>query len=160
VTEVAKVCKHRAREATPHSLLSHSTDERVRPRGTGRYFDQDVDGAVAPVLSEPLEDGDGSCEAENGAVRSSFATTINVPQAPRTVTVVKLSQSVCVPVTALGHPYAAARSSRLQAKTSRDRPESGFSSFKRALKHEAPPTFVPLTPAASDPSLRVHRPYL
>jgi hypothetical protein len=44
----------------------------------GIYFDQDVDGVVARLLKEQLEDGGWNCEAENGSVRSSFATTINV----------------------------------------------------------------------------------
>jgi len=44
----------------------------------GAYFDQDVDGVVARLLGEQLQDGGWNCEAENGSVRSSFATTINV----------------------------------------------------------------------------------
>ena len=44
----------------------------------GTYFDQNVDGIVARLLSEQLEDGGWNCEAENGSVRSSFDTTINV----------------------------------------------------------------------------------
>src|SRR3989454_4914102 len=43
----------------------------------GTYFDQDVDGVVARLLGEQLEDGGWNCEVENGSVRSSFATTIN-----------------------------------------------------------------------------------
>jgi hypothetical protein len=44
----------------------------------GAYFDQDVDGVVARLLGEQLGDGGWNCEVENGSVRSSFATTINV----------------------------------------------------------------------------------
>src|SRR5579863_7555192 len=44
----------------------------------GVYFQQDVDGVVARLLGEQLEDGGWNCEAENGSVRSSFATTLNV----------------------------------------------------------------------------------
>jgi hypothetical protein len=44
----------------------------------GAYFDQDVDGIVARLLGEQLEDGGWNCEAENGSVRSSFHTTIRV----------------------------------------------------------------------------------
>ena len=44
----------------------------------GTYFDQDVGGVVARLLGEQLEDGGWNCEVENGSVRSSFATTINV----------------------------------------------------------------------------------
>jgi len=44
------------------------------------YFgsDRDVEGIVGRLLAEQLEDGGWNCEAENGSVRSSFATTINV----------------------------------------------------------------------------------
>jgi hypothetical protein len=44
----------------------------------GVYFHQNVDGIVARLLGEQLEDGGWNCEAERGSVRSSFATTINV----------------------------------------------------------------------------------
>ncbi len=44
----------------------------------GAYFGQAVDEIVARLLAEQLEDGGWNCEAENGSVRSSFATTINV----------------------------------------------------------------------------------
>jgi hypothetical protein len=44
----------------------------------GAYFDQDVDGVVARLLGEQLEDGGWNCWAAYGSVRSSFATTINV----------------------------------------------------------------------------------
>lgn len=44
----------------------------------GSYFGEDVGGIVDRLLDEQLEDGGWNCEAENGSVRSSFATTINV----------------------------------------------------------------------------------
>jgi len=44
----------------------------------GTYFDQEVDGVVTRLLGEQLDDGGWNCEVENGSVRSSFATTINV----------------------------------------------------------------------------------
>jgi hypothetical protein len=44
----------------------------------GTYFDQNVEDIVARLLGEQLDDGGWNCEAENGSVRSSFATTINV----------------------------------------------------------------------------------
>jgi hypothetical protein len=44
----------------------------------GVYFDQDVDGVVARLVDEQLEDGGWNCETENGSVRSSFHTTIRV----------------------------------------------------------------------------------
>jgi hypothetical protein len=46
--------------------------------GLGAYFGQDVDGVVARLLGEQLEDGGWNCEVENGSVRSSFHTTIRV----------------------------------------------------------------------------------
>jgi hypothetical protein len=44
----------------------------------GAYFGVDVTGIVGRILGETLEDGGWNCEAENGSVRSSIATTINV----------------------------------------------------------------------------------
>lgn len=44
----------------------------------GVYFGQDMQAVVDRLLGEQLEDGGWNCEAENGSVRSSFATTINV----------------------------------------------------------------------------------
>jgi hypothetical protein len=45
---------------------------------TGASFGVDVSGVLDLVLSERLDDGGWNCEAENGSVRSSFDTTINV----------------------------------------------------------------------------------
>ena len=44
----------------------------------GVYFNQDVDAVVTRLIGEQLDDGGWNCEAENGSIRSSFATTINV----------------------------------------------------------------------------------
>jgi hypothetical protein len=44
----------------------------------GSYFDQEVNGVVARLVDEQLEDGGWNCEVENGSVRSSFHTTIRV----------------------------------------------------------------------------------
>ena len=44
----------------------------------GTWFGQNVEGIVPRLLADQLEDGGWNCEAENGSVRSSFATTINV----------------------------------------------------------------------------------
>lgn len=44
----------------------------------GAYFGEDVDGIVARLIDEQLDDGGWNCEAENGSVRSSFHTTICV----------------------------------------------------------------------------------
>ena len=45
---------------------------------TGAYFGVDVAPLVERILGERLDDGGWNCEAENGSVRSSFDTTINV----------------------------------------------------------------------------------
>ncbi|MET8149622.1 hypothetical protein ACIBSW_23890 [Actinoplanes sp. NPDC049668] len=45
---------------------------------TGAYFGRDVAPIVDRLLGERLTDGGWNCEAENGSVRSSFDTTINV----------------------------------------------------------------------------------
>lgn len=45
---------------------------------TGSYFGVDVEPIVERILTERLDDGGWNCEAENGSVRSSFDTTINV----------------------------------------------------------------------------------
>src|SRR5262249_62415321 len=45
---------------------------------TGAYFGVDVGAIVERILIERLADGAWNCEAENGSVRSSFDTTINV----------------------------------------------------------------------------------
>src|SRR5688500_14394146 len=44
----------------------------------GAYFGVDVAPIVERILGERLDDGGWNCEAENGSVRSSFDTTINV----------------------------------------------------------------------------------
>jgi hypothetical protein len=45
---------------------------------TGAYFGVDVAPIVERLLAERLDDGGWNCEAENGSVRSSFDTTIDV----------------------------------------------------------------------------------
>ena len=45
---------------------------------TGAYFGVHVEAIVERVLAERLDDGGWNCEVENGSVRSSFDTTINV----------------------------------------------------------------------------------
>jgi hypothetical protein len=44
----------------------------------GAYFGVDVAPVVKRILGERLDDGGWNCEAENGSVRSSFDTTIDV----------------------------------------------------------------------------------
>jgi hypothetical protein len=59
-------------------------DGEVEPCINGRtvtlaiYFGQNADALVARLLTEQLADGGWNCETENGSVRSSFHTTINV----------------------------------------------------------------------------------
>jgi hypothetical protein len=45
---------------------------------TGAYFGVNVAPVVERIVDERLHDGGWNCEAENGSVRSSFDTTINV----------------------------------------------------------------------------------
>ena len=45
---------------------------------TGAYFGVDVAAIVERILGERLADGGWNCEAENGSVRSSFDSTIDV----------------------------------------------------------------------------------
>jgi hypothetical protein len=49
-----------------------------RTLALGAYFGQVADAIVERLVSEQLADGGWNCEAENGSVRSSFDTTINV----------------------------------------------------------------------------------
>ena len=49
-----------------------------RTVGIGAYFGQHVDALVERLLGERLADGGWNCEAENGSVRSSFHTTLDV----------------------------------------------------------------------------------
>jgi len=45
---------------------------------TGAHYGEEVTGIVERILGERLADGGWNCEVENGSVRSSFDTTINV----------------------------------------------------------------------------------
>jgi hypothetical protein len=44
----------------------------------GAYFGEDVEGIVQRLLDDQLDDGGWNCDAENGSIRSSFDSTINV----------------------------------------------------------------------------------
>jgi len=44
----------------------------------GAYFGEDVSGLVERLLGEQMDDGGWNCEQENGSVRGSFSTSINV----------------------------------------------------------------------------------
>src|SRR6185437_14464292 len=77
---VAQVRAHCHWEHAGQPFFSGEVEPCINGRTVtlGTYFDQDVGGVVARLLGEQLEDGGWNCEAENGSVRSSFATTINV----------------------------------------------------------------------------------
>ncbi len=80
VRAVALVREHCRWEHAGQPFFSGEVEPCINGRTVtlGSYFRQDVDGIVARLLSEQLEDGGWNCEAERGSVRSSFATTINV----------------------------------------------------------------------------------
>ncbi len=77
---VALVREHCRWEHAGQAFFSGEVEPCINGRTVtlGTYFGQDVNGVVARLLGEQLEDGGWNCEAENGSVRSSFATTINV----------------------------------------------------------------------------------
>ena len=49
-----------------------------RVLAVGSYFGQDMTGIVERLLGEQMADGGWNCEQENGSIRGSFHTTINV----------------------------------------------------------------------------------
>jgi hypothetical protein len=77
---VALVKEHCRWEHAGQPFFSGEVEPCINGRTVtlGTYFDQNMDGLVARLLDEQLEDGGWNCEVENGSVRSSFATTINV----------------------------------------------------------------------------------
>jgi len=77
---VAQVSDHCRWEHAGQPFFSGEVEPCINGRivALGAYFGQPVDGVVERLLAEQLEDGGWNCEAENGSVRSSFHTTINV----------------------------------------------------------------------------------
>jgi hypothetical protein len=77
---VAQVRDHCCWEHAGQPFFSGEVEPCINGRivKLGTYFGQDVSGLVTRLLGEQLEDGGWNCEAENGSIRSSFATTINV----------------------------------------------------------------------------------
>jgi hypothetical protein len=79
---VAQVTEHCRWEHAGQPFFSGEVEPCINGRTVALaiYFNQDhdVDAIVVRLLREQLEDGGWNCEAENGSVRSSFATTINV----------------------------------------------------------------------------------
>lgn len=77
---VALVSEHCRWEHAGQPFFSGEVEPCINGRTVtlGIYFGQNVDGVVSRLLSEQMKDGGWNCEAENGSVRSSFDTTINV----------------------------------------------------------------------------------
>lgn len=77
---VAQVRDHCRWEHAGQSFFDGEVEPCINGRvvALGAYFGQDTDAVVARLVSEQLADGGWNCEAENGSVRASFATTINV----------------------------------------------------------------------------------
>jgi hypothetical protein len=77
---VAQVRDHCRWEHAGQPFFSGEVEPCINGRlvALGVYFGQHVDGVVSRLLGEQLGDGGWNCEAENGSVHSSFATTINV----------------------------------------------------------------------------------
>jgi hypothetical protein len=77
---VAQVRDHCRWEHAGQPFFAGEVEPCINGRAValGVYFGQDVEGMVARLLGEQLEDGGWNCEAENGSLRSSFDTTINV----------------------------------------------------------------------------------
>ena len=77
---VAQVRDHCRWEHAGQPFFSGEVEPCINGRtvALGVYFGQNVDGVVSRLLDEQLGDGGWNCEAENGSVHSSFATTINV----------------------------------------------------------------------------------
>jgi hypothetical protein len=77
---VAQVRDHCRWEHAGQPFFSGEVEPCINGRTVtiGTYFDQEVSAVVDRLIGEQLEDGGWNCETENGSVRSSFATTINV----------------------------------------------------------------------------------
>jgi hypothetical protein len=77
---IEKVKAHSHWEHDLEPFFDGETEPCINGRlvALGAYFGQDVCAVVDRLLREQLADGGWNCEAENGSVRSSFDTTINV----------------------------------------------------------------------------------
>ncbi len=77
---VAQVRDHCRWEHAGQPFFSGEVEPCINGRtvALGAYFGEDVEGVTARLVDEQLEDGGWNCEAENGSVRSSFHSTINV----------------------------------------------------------------------------------
>lgn len=77
---LARVRDHCRWEHAAQPFFSGEVEPCINGRvvALGSYFGEPVDAVVERLLVEQLEDGGWNCEVENGSVRSSFHTTINV----------------------------------------------------------------------------------
>jgi hypothetical protein len=77
---VAQVSDHCRWEHAGQPFFAGEVEPCINGRtvALGVYFGQDVGGIVERLLGEQLADGGWNCEAENGSLRASFDTTINV----------------------------------------------------------------------------------
>jgi hypothetical protein len=79
-TTIALVAEHGRWEHAGQRYFDGEVEPCINGRTieAGAYFGVDISPVVGRVLAERLPDGGWNCEAENGSVRSSFDTTINV----------------------------------------------------------------------------------
>jgi hypothetical protein len=77
---IALIAEHGRWENAGQRFFDGEVEPCINGRAieTGAYFGVDVLPIVERILGERLADGGWNCEAENGSVRSSFDTTINV----------------------------------------------------------------------------------
>ncbi len=77
---VARVRDNCHWEHAHEPFFEGETDTCINGRiiSMGVYFGHNIKGLVDRVLDAQLEDGGWNCEAENGSIRSSFDSTINV----------------------------------------------------------------------------------
>jgi hypothetical protein len=77
---IAQVRDHCRWEHAGQPFFSGEVEPCINGRTVtlGTYFGQNVDHIVTRLVGEQLEDGGWNCEVENGSVRSSFGTSINV----------------------------------------------------------------------------------
>src|ERR687888_32456 len=77
---IALVAEHGRWEHAGQRIFDGEVEPCINGRTieTGAYFGVDVSPIVKRIVGERLADGGWNCEAENGSVRSSFDTTINV----------------------------------------------------------------------------------
>jgi hypothetical protein len=77
---VARVAEHGKWEHDGQRFFDGEVEPCINGRTveTGSYFGVDVSPIVQRLLGERLADGGWNCEAENGSVRTSIDTTINV----------------------------------------------------------------------------------